>query len=418
MDFLTFFNINLAMNKQFWEEKARTWPIVALAPMDGYCDSPYRQIVKSIAPEVVVFSEFYSADGLVHSKDLQKKALTHAKSEYPLIIQIFGKDPNMFREAAEIIESYGITGIDINMGCPAKKVVKSGHGSSLMINRDTAFRIVEEMAKAVKIPISVKTRLGWENSELLVEFVKWLEDAGANLISVHGRTYKQAFTGKADFTGIYELKQHVNIPVICNGDVLDYDDGLKKIIHPNNRWVGILEDSKNGESEGYKLFESDESKKKMSEANEFLSPSGPFASFTPQGGTGQSWKEDTQTTYQNLDGFMIGRASFGNPWCFLPGKYEPTLGEILDTMKRHGELLWQWKERKGMMEARKHLVQYLHGFPGVKEYRSALVQVESVIDIENVLEKIKHDHKSLLSQKISSYNPESQLAVWWCGSDS
>lgn len=109
---------------------------------------------------------------------------------------------------------------------------------------------------------------------------------------------------------------------------------------------------------------------------------------------------------------MIGRASFGNPWCFLPGKYEPTLGEILDTMKRHGELLWQWKERKGMMEARKHLVQYLHGFPGVKEYRSALVQVESVIDIENVLEKIKHDHKSLLSQKISSYNPESQLAVW------
>ena len=109
---------------------------------------------------------------------------------------------------------------------------------------------------------------------------------------------------------------------------------------------------------------------------------------------------------------MIGRASFGNPWCFLPGKYEPTLGEILETMKQHGELLWQWKERRGMMEARKHLVQYLHGFPGVKEYRSALVQVESVIDIENVLEKIKHDHKALLPQKISSYNPESQLAVW------
>jgi tRNA-dihydrouridine synthase B len=160
------------MNKNFWSDLASHGPIVALAPMDGYCDSPYRQIVKKIAPKTVVFSEFYSADGLVHSKDLQKKALTHDPSEYPLIIQIFGKDPVMFREAAKIIESYGITGIDINMGCPAKKVVKSGHGSSLMINRDTAFRIVEEMSQAVKIPISVKTRLGWENSDLLIEFVQ------------------------------------------------------------------------------------------------------------------------------------------------------------------------------------------------------------------------------------------------------
>lgn len=140
--------------------------------MDGYTDSPYRQIIKKIAPQTVVFSEFFSADGLIHSKDLQKKALTHNPNEYPLIIQIFGKDPEKFREAAKIIESYGITGIDINMGCPAKKVVKSGHGSSLMINRDTAFKIVEEMAKAVRIPISVKTRLGWEDPSLLIDFCK------------------------------------------------------------------------------------------------------------------------------------------------------------------------------------------------------------------------------------------------------
>ncbi len=326
--------------------------------MDGYTDSPYRQIVKSIAPETVVFSEFYSADGLVHSKDLQKKALTHNPSEYPLIIQIFGKDPEKFREAAKIIESYGITGIDINMGCPAKKVVKSGHGSSLMIHRDTAFRIVEEMAKAVKIPISVKTRLGWENSELLVDFVQWLENAWANLITVHGRTYKQAFTGKADFTGIYELKQHVNIPVICNGDILSYEDGMKKIMHPE---------------EGL-------------------------------------WKK-------NLDGFMIGRASFWNPWCFLPWGYEPTLEEILITMEEHGRLLWEWKERKGMMEARKHLVQYLHGFPWVKEYRTSLVHVESVTDIMNVLWRIREDHSQILSKKVGGYNPESQLTVWGCWTD-
>lgn len=341
------------MNKYFWKDLASDWPIAALAPMDGYCDSPYRQIVKNIAPQTVVFSEFYSADGLVHSKDLQKKALTHEVNEYPLIIQIFGKDPEKFAEAAKIIEGYGITGIDINMWCPAKKVVKSGHGSSLMINRDTAFRIVEEMSKAVKIPVSVKTRLGWEDHSLLVEFCTWLENAGANLISVHGRTYKQAFTGKANFDGIYELKQHLGIPVICNGDIMSYEDGKEKLMHPDNQ-------------------------------------------------------------KKNLDGFMIGRASFGNPWCFLADNYEPTFGEILDTMWVHGELLWKWKERKGMMEARKHLVQYLHGFPGVKDYRSQLVHVESVEDITKVLNNIRLVHRDLLTKKISSYNPESAMAVWWC----
>ncbi len=114
---------------------------------------------------------------------------------------------------------------------------------------------------------------------------------------------------------------------------------------------------------------------------------------------------------------MIGRASFGNPWCFLPDNYEPTLGEILETMAEHGRLLWEWKNRKGMMEARKHLVQYLHGFPGVKEYRSSLVHVESVEDIQKVLDQIRHDHPALLSERISNYNPESQMAVWDCGSD-
>jgi tRNA-dihydrouridine synthase len=114
---------------------------------------------------------------------------------------------------------------------------------------------------------------------------------------------------------------------------------------------------------------------------------------------------------------MIGRASFGNPWCFLKEKYEPTLSEILDTMELHGDLLWKWKERKGMMEARKHLVQYLHSFPGVKEYRGELVHVESVEDIHLILGKIRGAHQSLLDTRLSSYNPESQMVVWGCGTD-
>ncbi len=289
------------MNKNFWNELAATGPIVALAPMDGYCDSAYRQVMKKIAPNIIPFSEFYSADGLVHSKDLAQKVLPHAESEKPLIIQIFGKDPEKFKQAAILIESYGVAGIDINMGCPAKKVVKSGHGSSLMINRDTAFKIVEEMAKAVKIPISVKTRLGWEDHNLLVEFCKGLENAGANLISVHGRTYKQAFTGKADFTGIYELKQHLSIPVMANGDIMSYIDGANKIIHPANR------------------------------ANDIFAPD-----------------SETRALYagkeaKNLDGMMIGRASFGNPWCFLPDGKRPTLAEILEIMEVHAHLLIETK---------------------------------------------------------------------------
>jgi tRNA-dihydrouridine synthase B len=287
------------MTKNFWKELAARGPIVALAPMDGYCDSAYRQVCKTIAPNVIPFSEFYSADGLVHSKDLAKRVLPHADIEKPLIIQIFGKDPEKFRQAAIIIESYGVSGIDINMGCPAKKVVKSGHGSSLMINRDTAFRIVEEMAKAVKIPISVKTRLGWDNHDLLVDFCKGLENAGADLISVHGRTYKQAFTGKADFTGIYDLRQHLGIPVVANGDIMGYADGTRKILHPANRDTLV--------------FPGEESVL----------------------GTGGGWK--------NLDGFMIGRASFGNPWCFLPDGHRPTLGEILEIMELHARLLIETK---------------------------------------------------------------------------
>ena len=329
--------------------------------MDGYTDSPYRQIVKNIAPKTVVFSEFYSADWLVHSKELQKKALSHVNHEHPLIIQIFGKDPEKFREAAKIIESWGITGIDINMGCPAKKVVKSGHGSSLMINRDTAFKIVEEMANAVKIPISVKTRLGWENHELLIDFCKWLENAGANLITVHGRTYKQAFTWNADFTGIHELKQQMNIPILCNGDIKNYDDGLQKIIHPNNQ-------------------------------------------------------TENTSSYKNIDGFMIGRASFWNPWCFLPWNYIPTLWEILETMRQHGEILWEWKARKWMLEARKHLVQYLYGFPWVKDYRTALVHVESPEDIYSILDTIKREHTWILHERILTQSQENPVN-WDCAID-
>ncbi len=307
--------------KNFWKEQANKWPIVALAPMDWYTDSAYRQVVKKVNSDVICFSEFYSADWIVHSKFLANSVLPHHESEKPLIIQIFWKDPEMFKKAAIIIESYWVAWIDINMWCPAKKIVQSWHWSSLMINVDTAFKIVEEMANAVKIPISVKTRLWYNDTSNLISFAKWLENAWASLITVHWRTYKQAFTWEADWTMIYELKKNLNIPVIWNWDVKDYTDWMEKLA--------------------------------------------------------------------NLDWFMIWRSSFGNPWCFAKERKDISMSERLDTMQEHARLLIELKWRKWALEARKHMVQYLFGFPWVKEWRSQLVRVENFEDVKKVLDDIR-----------------------------
>ncbi len=204
-------------------------PIVALAPMDGYCDSAFRAVCQKVAGgNIVVFSEFYSADGLHHNPLLAKRVLVHDPIEHPLVFQIFGNTPEIFLSAGKIIESYGAQGVDINMGCPAKKVVKCGYGSGLMVDRDRAMKIVNILAENLSIPVTVKTRLGWNGSDELVEFGQALEQAGAKLITVHGRTYQQEYTGNANWEPIFELQKNVKIPVLGNGDCKNYEDGMKK----------------------------------------------------------------------------------------------------------------------------------------------------------------------------------------------
>ncbi|PIE85245.1 dihydrouridine synthase [Candidatus Gracilibacteria bacterium] len=320
--------------KDYWKKEAEKGKMCFLAPMDGYGDSAYRQTMKKISPHIYCISEFYSADGLVYSKFLADSVLPHTDIEKPLVIQIFGKDPENFAKAAKIIENYNVVGIDVNMGCPAKKVIRSGHGSSLFINQDTAFKIIEELNKATKLPISVKTRLSFDGNQSLIKFAKGLENAGASLLTIHGRTAKQGYTGKANFENIYELKNHISIPIICNGDITNYDDGMKKV--------------------------------------------------------------------KNLDGFMIGRGSFGNPWCFLPGENNPPLSEILNIMEFHATKLVETKgERKGSLEIRKHLVQYLKNFPGVKKYRKKLVTTESIENSLEVINEIRNEFKDSLNKKPS-----------------
>ncbi len=318
--------------KDFWQKQIEEkWKLCFLAPMDWYGDSAYRQTMKKIAPHIMCVTEFYSADWLVHSKLLADQVLPHSETEEPLIVQIFWKDPENFAKAAKIIERYNIAWIDVNMWCPAKKVVKSWHWSGLIINEEVAYRIVDELNKATKLPISVKTRLGFEWDDNLIRFAKWLENAWASLLTVHGRTTKQAYSWTANLDPIYELKNHIKIPLICNGDIKNYGDGMDKV--------------------------------------------------------------------RNLDWFMIWRATFWNPWCFMKNSlYFPTLWEILEIMLFHATKLVETKwERKWSLEIRKHLVCYLKNFPWVKNYRKRLVTVESLKEVEDVINLIKNDFREFLS---------------------
>lgn len=214
------------MNKNFWNNIKK--PIIALAPMDGYTDSAFRRVCKEVNSNIILFTEFASADGLHHgAKTLIKKFEFH-KSESPIIAQIFGKNTETFITAAKFCEEMGFTGVDINMGCPAKKVVKSEHGVALRKKPDLAFKLVEAVANATNLPISVKTRLGWDSADDLIDFGLGIQNAGAQSITIHGRTYTQGFSDIADFSPIFELKQNLSIPVLANGDITDIKDGLKK----------------------------------------------------------------------------------------------------------------------------------------------------------------------------------------------
>lgn len=335
--------------KNFWKEQIdKFWKLCLLAPMDWYWDSAYRQVVKKVAPHVLCVSEFYSADWLYHSKFLADSVLPHTEIEKPLIIQIFGKDPEMFSYAAKIIEKekYEIFWIDVNMWCPAKKVVRSWHWSSLLINENTAFNIIETMDKSTKLPISVKTRLSFDWGQDLIKFWLGLEKSWCKLLTVHWRTAKQAYTWIADWTQIYKLKEKLNIPVVWNWDVKSFTDWLSKV--------------------------------------------------------------------RNLDWFMIWRASFGNPWCFLWEEhlkkeqkkyfvdwlYHPSLNEILEIMEFHANALVETKwEHKWSLEIRKHLVQYLKNFPWVKVYRKRLVTTDSFLNTKKILEEIKEEFKDFLDKR-------------------
>jgi tRNA-dihydrouridine synthase B len=319
-----------------WKDEAAKGPILALAPMAGYTDTAYRQLIKGIEPRVICFTEFTSADGIVYeSKRTLSQLDFNAEEEKPLIAQIFGKQPEHFTRAAAHIETMGIDGIDINMGCPAKKVISSDHGSALLKDPCKAARIVEATVKGTSLPVSVKTRIGASKLDLkwFVQFCKDMESAGAQLISIHGRTAKQMYTGLADWDPIYEVKRHVSVPVIGNGDIKCAQDALDKIKNLDGVMVG-------------------------------------------RGTMGNPWV---------MREIM---AAFNGEEYSPPTTYEEKLPDML----RHCHLMVESKgEERGIKEMRKHFVGILKGFEGARELRSKVVTISTLKEAEHILYGIR-DH--------------------------
>jgi nifR3 family TIM-barrel protein len=200
-----------------------------LAPLAGISNLPFRLIARSLGC-ALAYTEMISANGLVRKTDRTFEYLKTCADDHPLGTQVFGADPEIMAEASSIIANSGADLIDINMGCPVKKVIKTGSGAILMKDPDLVARIVTSVKKAVSIPVTVKIRSGWRGGSInAVEIARIAEDAGADAITIHARTADQGYSGKADWKVIAEVKKAVNIPVIGNGDIWRPQDAVKML---------------------------------------------------------------------------------------------------------------------------------------------------------------------------------------------
>ena len=203
--------------------------IVSLAPMAGITDMSLRQIVRKFSKNCLLTTEMISSEMLMQNRPEEHEKITvHNENEYPLAFQISGHKPDLMAKAASILEKKGASIIDINMGCPVKKVVCGGDGSALMKTPKIASDIVKAVKDTVSIPVSVKFRLGYTAAEQnFLEFAKLMEDSGADAMTIHCRTRAQMYTGNADWTAISKIKEEINVPVFANGDINSPEDAKK-----------------------------------------------------------------------------------------------------------------------------------------------------------------------------------------------
>ncbi|HEX8548925.1 MAG TPA: tRNA dihydrouridine synthase DusB [Cytophagaceae bacterium] len=314
-----------------------------LAPMEDVSDPPFRFVCKQNGVDMM-YTEFISSEGLIRdaAKSLQK--LDIFEYERPIGIQIFGSNIDSMREATEIATKASPDLIDINYGCPVKNVACRGAGASLLQDIDKMVKMTKAVVESTHLPVTVKTRLGWDdNTKNVDEVARRLQEVGIKALTIHGRTRAQMYKGEADWTMIRDIKRNpeIEIPIFGNGDV----DSIEKAAN---------------------------------------------------------WRMEYE-----VDGIMIGRAAIGYPWIFreikhffktgeyLPG---PTLTERIDVCRTHLQKSIEWKgEKTGIFEMRRHYSNYFKGIPNFKEYRMMLVQLESLSAINEVLDDIGNKFDEVLA---------------------
>ncbi len=305
-----------------------------LAPMEDVSDPPFRAVCKSNGADLM-FSEFISSEGLIRDAIKSKMKLDFSEEERPFGIQIFGGDEEAMAMSARICETVNPDLVDINFGCPVKKVVTKGAGAAVLKDIDLMVKLTEAVIKSTSLPVTVKTRLGWdENSKNIEEVAERLQDIGVKALSIHGRTRAQLYKGEADWTLIAKVKNNprIRIPIFGNGDI----DSPEKALDYKNRY--------------------------------------------------------------GVDGIMIGRAAIGYPWIFREIKHyietgthlpPPTLEERVEVVRTHLHKSVEWKGPiAGINEMRRHYANYLKGLPNIKEYRNKLVTLKLPEEIDAVLDDI------------------------------
>jgi len=316
-----------------------------LAPMEDVSDPPFRAVCKENGADMM-YTEFISADGLIRDAEKSVEKLDIYDYERPIGIQIFGDKIEPMRQAAAIAEEAGPEVVDINYGCPVKKVACKGAGAGILLDLPKMQAMTAEIVKQVDLPVTVKTRLGWdEHSIKIVEVARRLQDVGIQALSIHGRTRKQMYKGVANWDHIAEVKNQsdIHIPIFGNGDI----DSPEKALEYKNKY--------------------------------------------------------------GVDGIMIGRAAIGYPWIFREIKHflktgeklaPPTMKERVATAKKHLEFSVQWKgERKGIFEMRRHYTNYFKGIPGIKPYRAKLVDSGSAAEIFDLLDTVGEEFDGYFQQQ-------------------
>lgn len=312
---------------------------VVLAPMEDVTDTSFRLICRQQGA-AMVYSEFVSAEALVRNINSTTRKLHIDESERPVAIQIYGREPEDMVQAARMVEEAGPDVIDINFGCPVKKVARKGAGAGMLRDIPKLLAITESVVKAVKLPVTVKTRLGWDcENKIITDLAPRLQDCGIKALTIHGRTRSQMYNGDADWSLIGEVKAdpRIEIPIIGNGDITSAEQAAK-------------------------AFE----------------------------------------TY-GVDGIMIGRAAFGAPWIFHDvtqyietGKYTPlSVDEKLNLLKRQiSESIQRIDEYRGILHIRRHLAStpLFKGIPNFRQLRIALLRATSEKEIFELLDVIRKDY--------------------------